>query len=222
MFREERAMSLVHKTVFHYWLVYLKSIIQLKTVICFLFSDRDRTCLHIFYRYPLKKWDYWSIILWDVGHLSCWKNRVSKVQGVLKIRCWNKFPHIAEKGYVTWMEQYLYLMRPIEFRFSSNCFSRSSASNSLQNWQQNWQLRQNWGKMERWYNKLPGVRNLIFIWSIVHTASSICFSEDASFLGSMSVCVCLWLNLLCFIFSTKFSGSWKGAFNLGKFWSLCI
>lgn len=158
----------------------------------------------------------------DVGHLSCWKSSVFKVQGVLKISCWNKFPHTAEKGNLTWMEQYLYLMRPIEFRFSSDCFSRSSASNNLQNSQQNLQLKQNWGKMKGQYDNLPEVRNLIFIWPVVCSGSSICFSEDASFLGSMRMClsVCLWLNPICFIFSTKFSASWKEAFNLGKLWNL--
>lgn len=30
---------------------------------------------------------------------------------------------------------------------------------------------------------------MIFIWPIVHAGSSICFTEDASFLGSMRKCV---------------------------------
>lgn len=126
-----------------------------------------------------------------MGHLSCSKSSVFKVQGVLKTSCWNKFPHTAERDNLTWMEQYLYLMRPINFSFSSDCFSRSSASNNLQNWQQYLQLRQNWGKMKGWYNKLLEARNLIFIWPIVHAGSSICFSDDTSFLGSMRMCLCV-------------------------------
>lgn len=217
MFREEGAMSLVHNTVFQYWFEYLKSLRLLKSV-------TSQTVTGPVCVFSLEKSDYWRVVVWDVGHLICWKSGVFKVQGVLKIRGRNKFPHAAEEGNLTWMEQYLYLMRPIEFRFSSHCFSRSSASSKLQNWQWQLHLRQNWREMKGWYNKLPGVRNLFFIWPIVRDGSSICLSEDACFLRSMRMCVfvCLWVNLMCFISSTTFSGSKKGAFNLGRLWNFYI